>query len=144
MLSFQQRKHQSTAALLAQSGHGFVHRWTDRRTDDLKPVYPPFNFVEAGGIMMNMFLFKFLESLIINIKIAKGIIQNCNMTVWILAGNYISFIIAAGLIRLHMPGVIYNAKFATKKASKYCCITGPLWREAAWPADVLHRVPAKW
>ena len=28
-----------------------------------------------------------------------------NMTVWILAGNYSSFTIAAGLIRLHMPGV---------------------------------------
>ena len=28
-----------------------------------------------------------------------------NTTVWILAGNYISFTIAAGLIRLHMPGV---------------------------------------
>ena len=28
-----------------------------------------------------------------------------NMTMWILAGNYISFTIAAGLIRLHMPGV---------------------------------------
>ena len=28
-----------------------------------------------------------------------------NMTVWILAGNYISFTIAAGLVRLHMPGV---------------------------------------
>ena len=23
---------------------------TDRQTDKLKPVYPPFNFVEAGGI----------------------------------------------------------------------------------------------
>ena len=30
--------------------------------------------------------------------------KNYNMTVWILAGNYISFTIAAGLIRLHMPG----------------------------------------
>ena len=29
--------------------------------------------------------------------------KHYNMTVWILAGNYISFIIAAGLIRLHMP-----------------------------------------
>ena len=28
-----------------------------------------------------------------------------NMTVWILAGNYISITIAAGLIMLHMPGV---------------------------------------
>ena len=28
-----------------------------------------------------------------------------NRTVWIWAGNYISFTIAAGLIRLHMPGV---------------------------------------
>ena len=32
-------------------------------------------------------------------------VVNYNMTVWILAGNYISFTIAAGLIRLHMPGV---------------------------------------
>ena len=24
---------------------------TDRRRDDVKPVYPAFNFVEAGGIM---------------------------------------------------------------------------------------------
>ena len=32
-------------------------------------------------------------------------VNNYNMTVWILAGNYISFTIAAGLIRLHMPGV---------------------------------------
>ena len=24
----------------------------DKRTDDVKPVYPPFDFVEAGGIMM--------------------------------------------------------------------------------------------
>ena len=35
----------------------------------------------------------------------KGNVINYNMTVWILAGNYISFTIAAGLIRLHMPGV---------------------------------------
>ena len=36
----------------------------------------------------------------------KAIFTNdYNMTVWILAGNYISFTIAAGLIRLHMPGV---------------------------------------
>ena len=27
--------------------HNFVHRRMDRRTDDVKPVYPPFNFVEA-------------------------------------------------------------------------------------------------
>ena len=31
-----------------ESGQDFVHRQTDRRTDDVKPVYPPFNFVEAG------------------------------------------------------------------------------------------------
>ena len=35
----------------------------------------------------------------------KCIVSNYNMTVWILAGNYIGFTIAAGLIRLHMPGV---------------------------------------
>ena len=33
------------------------------------------------------------------------IVYYYNMTVWILAANYISFTIAAGLIRLHMPGV---------------------------------------
>ena len=32
-------------------------------------------------------------------------VEYYNMTVWILAGNYISFTIAAGLIKLHMPGV---------------------------------------
>ena len=37
--------------------------------------------------------------------IISVVIINYNMTVWILAGNYISFTIAAGLIRLHMPGV---------------------------------------
>ena len=34
-----------------------------------------------------------------------GLVLYYNMTVWILAGNYISFTIAAGLIRLHMPVV---------------------------------------
>ena len=28
-----------------------------------------------------------------------------NMTVWILAGNIIKFSIAAGFIRLHVPGI---------------------------------------
>ena len=32
-------------------------------------------------------------------------IQNYNMTVWILARKDINFSMAAGLIRLHMPGV---------------------------------------
>ena len=35
----------------------------------------------------------------------RSLKNHYNMTVWILAGNYISFTIAAGLIRLHMPGV---------------------------------------
>ena len=35
-----------------QSGHDFVHRRMDRRTDDVKSVYPPFNFVAAVGIIM--------------------------------------------------------------------------------------------
>ena len=39
------------------------------------------------------------------VMILTGLNVYYNMTVWILAGNYISFIIAAGLIRLHMPGV---------------------------------------
>ena len=33
--------------LKIQSGHDSVHR----RTDKVKPVYPPFNFVEEGGII---------------------------------------------------------------------------------------------
>ena len=32
-------------------------------------------------------------------------VMNYNMTVWILARNDINFSMAAGLIRLHMPGV---------------------------------------
>ena len=31
--------------LKIQSGHDSVHRWTDRQTDKVKPIYPPFNFV---------------------------------------------------------------------------------------------------
>ena len=41
----------------------------------------------------------------IPIHVMTVFIFDFNMTVWILAGNYISFTIAAGLIRLHMPGV---------------------------------------
>ena len=45
--------------LKIQSGHDFVHRRTDGQTDGrtdgqtdkVIPVYPPFNFVEVGGIM---------------------------------------------------------------------------------------------
>ena len=33
-----------------QSGHDSVHRRTDGQTDKVIPVYPPINFVEAGGI----------------------------------------------------------------------------------------------
>ena len=39
------------------------------------------------------------------VVIRKVLSRYYNMTVWILAGYYISFTIAAGLIRLHMPGV---------------------------------------
>ena len=35
-----------------QSGQDSVHRRTDRKTDDVKPVYPPFHLVEAGGIII--------------------------------------------------------------------------------------------
>ena len=36
---------------------------------------------------------------------ARPCVADYIMTVWIWAGNYISFTIAADLIRLHMPGV---------------------------------------
>ena len=37
--------------LKIQSGHDSVHRRTDGQTDKVIPVYPPINFVEAGGII---------------------------------------------------------------------------------------------
>ena len=40
--------------LKIQSGHDSVHRQTDGQTDKVKPVYPPFNFVEAGGIIIKI------------------------------------------------------------------------------------------
>ena len=48
--------------LKIQSGHDSVHRRTDRRTDGqmdrwtdkVKPVYPSFNLVEAGGIIISV------------------------------------------------------------------------------------------
>ena len=33
------------------STDGRTDGWTDGRTDDMKPVYPLFNFVEVGGII---------------------------------------------------------------------------------------------
>ena len=38
--------------LKIQSRHDSVHRRTDGQTDKVIPVYPPFNFVEAGSIIM--------------------------------------------------------------------------------------------
>ena len=46
---------------------------------------------------------------------------NYNMTVWILAGNYISFTIAAGLIRLHMPGVKKTPAMFIGNSSNHWC-----------------------
>ena len=40
-----------------------------------------------------------------NVIVSHLQISYYNMTVWILAGNNITFTIAGGLIRLHMPGV---------------------------------------
>ena len=36
--------------LKIQRGHNSVHRRTDGQMDKVKPVYPSFNFIEAGGI----------------------------------------------------------------------------------------------
>ena len=41
----------------------------------------------------------------VGIIILVTFIKYYNMTVWILARNDINFSMAAGLIRLHMPGV---------------------------------------
>ena len=30
-------------------------RWRDGEMDNVKPVYPAFNFIEAGGIIMHRF-----------------------------------------------------------------------------------------
>ena len=38
-----------------------MDRWTDGQTDKVKPVYPPFNFVEAGGIMIEKSYYIFDE-----------------------------------------------------------------------------------
>ena len=43
--------------LKIQSRHDSVHRRTDRQMDKVKPVYPPFNFIEAGGINMHQRLY---------------------------------------------------------------------------------------
>ena len=40
--------------LKIQSGHDSVHRRTYGQTDKVIPVYPPFNFVEAGGITIRV------------------------------------------------------------------------------------------
>ena len=37
-----------------QSGHDFVHRWTDGRTDDVKPVYPPSTSLKRRVWLVNI------------------------------------------------------------------------------------------
>ena len=76
-----QRKHQSSASLAFVRG---IHRG---------PVTSPHKW----PVTRKMFPFDDV--------IMTGLNLYYNMTVWILAGNYISFTIAAGLIRLHIPGV---------------------------------------
>ena len=47
------------------------------------------------------------------------------MTEWILAGNYISFTIAAGLIRLHMPG--FKKSRVTRPSACHHTLNGNHW-----------------
>ena len=61
---------------------------------------------------LNMFNLRLCNAATIRYSILKsghmhfcGKGYNYNMTVWILARNDINFSMAAGLIRLHMPGV---------------------------------------
>ena len=55
------------ALLKIQNRHNFVHRRTEGRTngwtDKVDPVYPIFNFVEAGRPGISVFNFKRLNSL---------------------------------------------------------------------------------
>ena len=55
--------------LKMQSGQDSVHRRTDGQTDKVKPVYPPFNFVEAGGIKMFEFRLRFHWSLFLRFEL---------------------------------------------------------------------------
>ena len=47
----------------------------------------------------------YINSVTLWLNKQKRVVPHINMTVWIVAENYISFTIEAGLIRLHMPGV---------------------------------------
>ena len=70
---------------------------TERRLEWTITVQPNFSKIPVD--------IYFQENLKMANHFAQVSMSYYNMTVWILAGNYISFTIAAGLIRLHMPGV---------------------------------------
>ena len=79
--------------LKIQSGHDSVHRWTDGQTEKVKPVYPPFNFVEAGGIM------RFFGNNLMVISQVMFNISNWNVfNYWNVSGN------CSFQIKWHLPG----------------------------------------
>ena len=90
---------------MIQSGHGFVHRrmdgrMADRRTDDVKPVYPPFNFVEVGGII-KMILYGLCQ---VNHKIFVCYQNFCGLIIQVLLYNIhihyrkVAWVLAAKLL----------------------------------------------
>ena len=66
-------------SLKIQSGHNSVHRRTDGQTDKVIPVYPPINFVEAGGIISSLKLYHPRESLTLSRIEAFIIVYNCHV-----------------------------------------------------------------
>ena len=100
--------------LKIQSGHDSVHRWTDGRTDKVIPVYPTFNFIEAGGIMMPLWQKCFQEYLHSNVTSPPspcshntGIIEALSYS-WILFYLYISSLSQSWvLLYIYITYIIY-------------------------------------
>ena len=119
-----------------QSRHNSVHRQTDRQmdrrmdrpregqTDKVKPVYPPFNFIEAGGITINSPFFNTLAVLSCFITI-----HWCSALTW--------YGIPSITLRIRGGGFLYTAHallYHTHMLKQYFC-----YFEAFWMLYLLDR-----
>ena len=109
--------------LKIQSGHDSVHRRTDRQTDKVIPVYPPFNFVEVGGIKIHIIIYCVELMMLINkckliyIKNSKNnaIAYKGHKVIWLKRLIFLS----NRLMSLHLKFKFYSTLWSIIKCHQY-------------------------
>ena len=92
--------------LRIQSGYNSVHG----RADNMKPVYPPFNFVEVGVQLLGIFI-TFVEEILV--MYLSGLVQDCgNTTAKLTHWSYCSL----GLSRQNIIWHLFNTRYLSHQS----------------------------